>query len=98
VWIGAPGCISPALIRNFAREAGMTPLMDNGSEIIVGAGLLGVVATPAGGPQKVVLPQNYVIEKCITGQKYEVKDGVLTFDLGPGDVFGDVAIFSVKGK
>jgi hypothetical protein len=98
VWVGAPGCVSPALIRNFAREAGMTPMVENGSAVIAGAGLLGVVGTPVGGPQRVVLPRGYEIEKCITGQNYQVKDRVLTFNLGQGDIYGDVAIFSVKGK
>jgi hypothetical protein len=95
IWIGAAGCVSPRLIRNFCREAGMTPIASNGSAVMIGAGLLGVVGTPAGGPQVITLPEKYKIEKCITGHKYTVKGRELNFTLGTGDIYGDVAIFSV---
>ena len=93
VWIGAPGALSPALIRNFAKEAGMTPLLENDNEIMVGAGLLAVVGIK-GGPQQVKLPSGFYITGCLTGHSYQVENGVLKFELGWGDRFGDVAIFT----
>ena len=95
VWIGVPGAVSPALIRNIAKEAGMTPILENDNELIIGSGLLGVVGAK-GGPQVVNLPNNYTIEKCLTGHSYTVENGVLEFKLGWGDVYGDVAIFAVE--
>jgi len=95
VWIGSPGAITPTLVRNLAREAGMTPILENDNELILGAGILAVHGI-TGGPQRIILPKNYIIEKCITGHKYEVKDGILTFTLGWGDYYGDTAIFSVR--
>ena len=99
VWIGSTGALTPTLVRNFAREAGMTPILENDNELMIGAGFLAVMRKTDGGPQKVNLPKNYVIEKCVTGHTYQVKNGILTFDLDwKGDAFGDIAIFSVKGK
>ena len=95
VWSGFPGALSPQFIRNLAKEAGMTPMLESDNQLIVGAGLLGVIGV-TGGTQTVHLPHNYVIEKCVTGHSYSVDNGVLTFDLGIGDVYGDVAIFSLK--
>ena len=95
VWIGFPGALSPQFIRNLAIEAGMTPMLESDNELVVGSGLLGVIGI-TGGTQTVHLPANYKIEKCISGHEYNVENGVLTFDLGYGDMYGDVAIFSLK--
>jgi hypothetical protein len=70
-------------------------MLDNDNELIVGAGLLGVVGVTA-GTQTVHLPENYRIESCISGHSYNVENGILTFNLGYGDTYGDVAIFSLK--
>lgn len=95
VWLGAPGAISPALIRNLAREAGMKPVIESDNLLTIGAGFLAVTGL-TGGPEKVTLPKGYIIERCLTGHAYQVKSGVLTFTLGWGDFYGDVAVFEVK--
>ena len=95
LWIGAPGALSPELIRNMAKEAGMTPMLDNDNEVIIGAGLLGVVGIK-GGQQHLRLPAGCVVKKCLTGHDYEVADNILKFELGWGDFYGDVAIFAVE--
>ena len=97
VWIGFPGAITPQLVRNLAQESGVTPWITNDSELIVGAGLLGVIGITS-GPQEVMLPPNYEIEKCLSGHNYKVKNGKLTFNLGYGDIYGDVAVFAVNEK
>ncbi len=97
VWSGFPGALSPAFVRNLAREAGMTPLLENDNELIIGQGLLAVVGVQ-GGPQEVTLPRGYQIEKCLTGHAYQVRGEVLTFDLLWGDIYGDTAVFAVKGR
>jgi hypothetical protein len=95
VWNGFPGALSPQFIRNLAKEAGMTPMLESDNVLVVGAGLLGVVGI-TGGTQTVHLPNNYQIEKCLSGHNYSVENGILTFDLGYGDMYGDVAVFSLK--
>ena len=97
VWIGSPGAISPALIRNMARQAGMTPMLDNDNEVIIGSGLLGVVGIK-GGPQHLILPAGCVVNKCLTGHSFEVIGNVLKFELGWGDYYGDVAIFTIGSE
>jgi hypothetical protein len=97
VWAGFPGALTPQLIKNVAVEAGMKPWLESDDELIVGGGLLAVSGI-TGGPQIVNLPDNFEIEKCLSGHKYNIKDGKLTFELGSGDVYGDTAIFSVKEK
>jgi hypothetical protein len=95
VWIGFPGALSPQFIRNLAKEAGMTPMLESDNEILIGSGLLGIIGI-AGGTQTVHLPANYKIEKCLSGHDYTVENGILTFDLGYGDYYGDVAVFSIS--
>ena len=95
VWIGFPGALSPQFIRNLAKEAGMTPLLESDNEILIGSGLLGVIGIE-GGTQVVHLPANCKIEKCLSGHSYTIQNGILTFDLGYGDYYGDVAVFSVS--
>jgi hypothetical protein len=97
VWIGFPGAITPQLVRNLARAAGVTPWLDNDNELVVGSGLLGVIGI-TGGAQTVTLPANYEIEKCLSSHSYKVEKNKLTFDLGYGDIYGDTAIFSVREK
>jgi hypothetical protein len=97
VWAGFPGAITPRLVKNLAIEAGMKPWLETDDELIVGGGLLAVGGI-TGGPQTVNLPENFKIEKCLSGHKYNVKDGKLTFELGYGDVYGDTAIFAVSEK
>jgi hypothetical protein len=97
VWAGFPGALTPQLIKNMAVEAGMKPWLETDDELIVGGGLLAVSGI-TGGPQTVNLPDNFEVEKCLSGHKYNIKDGKLMFELGSGDVYGDTAIFSVKEK
>jgi hypothetical protein len=97
VWAGFPGTITAQFVRNLAKDAGMKPWLETDDELIVGGGLLAVSGLN-GGSQTVNLPDNFNVEKCLSGHKYTVKDGKLMFELGYGDVYGDIAIFAVKEK
>ena len=97
VWAGFPGAVTAQFVRNLAIEAGMKPWLETDDELIIGGGILAVGGLN-GGPQAVNLPANFKVEKCLSGHKYDIKDGKLMFELGYGDVYGDTAIFAVSQK
>ncbi len=98
VWIGAPGGLSTQLVRNLAKAGGVHVWAENDSAVYYGAGLLAVIARPKGGLQRIALPENIAIARCLTGQDYTCIDGELTFNLKGANIYGDVAVFAVAGQ
>ncbi len=96
VWIGAPGALSPRLVRNFARAAGLEPLSESDGELIYGAGMLGLAAPPAGGSQELRIPTGMRVTGSLSGHVYTIRDRMLRFDAVPADIYGDVALFALE--
>lgn len=96
VWMGAPGAFTPQLFRNFAKAAGIEPMLENNSSLIYGCGMLGVIGTPAGGPQKLRIPDGAKVVANLTGTEYTQNGNYLEFTLPPADVYGHVALFKIE--
>ena len=69
IFIGQPGSISPELVRNIAKEAGIQPLLESDDLLIAGGGLLSVGALTGNGNRKIYFPEGVKQMKCLTGQK-----------------------------
>ena len=59
VFIGQPGAISPQLLRNFLREAGITPSIENNDIFLCGSGLMGIGASMGTGTRSIRLPAGF---------------------------------------
>jgi len=67
VFIGQPGCITPQLFRNFAREAGIEPVLESDDLFYFGSGLLGIGAAKGDGIRKVRFPKGFSKVEALTG-------------------------------
>jgi hypothetical protein len=57
VFIGQPGAVTPQLLRNFLREAGITPAIESNDIFMCGSGLMGVGAAMGSGTRFIRLPE-----------------------------------------
>lgn len=58
IFIGQPGSVTPVLLRNFAREAGIAPALETGDLFMAGSSLIAVGASTGDGIRKVRKPAN----------------------------------------
>ncbi len=56
VFIGQPGAVTPQLLRNFLREAGITPAIESNDIFLCGSGLMGIGASMGSGTRSICLP------------------------------------------
>ena len=59
VFIGQPGAITPQLLRNFLREAGITPSIESNDIFLCGSGLMGIGAAMGTGTRSIRLPAGF---------------------------------------
>ncbi len=85
VYIGAPCGLTPQLCRNFAIEAGMTPLLDTDDFCGYNAGLLYVSALTA-GKKTIVLPRGTAVERVLTGQPVRIADSSAELEMKIGEL------------
>ena len=69
VFIGQPGCITPQLFRNFAREAKITPSLESDDLFYCGSGLIGIGAAKGDGVRKVRFPAGFNKAESLSGHK-----------------------------
>ena len=77
---GAPGAFSPGFFRELARRKGV-PVWSESDDVVVMAenGLLSVLCE-TGGRKQIKIPAGFSVSKCLTGQKFTVKNSILTID------------------
>lgn len=92
IYIGQPGGLTPRLVKNIAKEAGVEPYLDSDKDISrFGAGLL-TVSAMAGGEKTVSLSKKGKFNiKCLTGQTFNESGNVMKYFQKPYDT----AIFSI---
>jgi len=82
---GAPGAVSPALLRNIARSAGAQVLSGNDNISVIAADGILSVFCDRGGEISVKVPAGLKIVSSLTGKKYSVEADKLTFRAFDGE-------------
>ncbi len=93
VMIAQPGAFTPQMCRNFAREAGFAPLVEEDALVSYGFGVFSLLPLKD-GEKKVTLPENVRVKKVTTGQKIAQNGNTFTVNLKRGEIF--VAIIENK--
>ena len=77
---GAPGAFSPNFFRELARSKGVPVWSENDNVVVMAENGLLSVLCETGGRHQIKIPAGFSVSKCLTGQKFSVKDGILTID------------------
>lgn len=92
IYIGQPGGLTPRLVKNIAKEAGVIPYLDSDKDISrLGAGLLTVSAMDGGEKTISINSGNFKI-KSLTGQTFKKNGNLVRYFQNAYDT----AIFSVS--
>lgn len=69
IFIGQSGAITPQLMRNIAKEAGIRPILESGDLLVTGGSLIAIGASTGNSVRRVQYPEGVKSVKCLTGQK-----------------------------
>ncbi len=90
IFIGQPAAVSPQLIRNIAKSAGIQPVSDGDDLTVRGGGLIVMGGSSRSGIRRIYYPAGVKKLECLTGQKVLLDNGkYLEFDLK----YGECAVF-----
>jgi hypothetical protein len=90
IFIGQPAAVSPQLIRNIAKSAGIQPVSDGDDLTVRGGGLIVMGGSSRSGIRRIYYPAGVKKLECLTGQKILQDNGkYLEFDLK----YGTCAVF-----
>ena len=85
IFVGQGGALSPELVRNAAREAGVH-IWTDGNDPASRAGNLIIVSAASGGKKNIRLKKGMKVKRALTGQLYEVKGNILSCSMKYGEV------------
>ncbi len=86
VMIAQPGAFTPQMCRNFAKEAGFSPLVEEDALVSYGFGVFSLLPLKD-GEKKVTLPENVTVSEVTTGQKIAQNGNTFTVNLKRGEIF-----------
>lgn len=90
--VGAPGSVTPQLLRNACREAGVEPTIESDDFLIAGGGLIVIGASVRDGTRRIRLPPGVRRLECLTGQRVNHSaKGFVEVDLA----CGSAAVFAI---
>ncbi|MBQ7209183.1 MAG: beta-galactosidase [Lentisphaeria bacterium] len=95
IFIGQPGAVSPLLLRNIAKFAGIRPVTEGNDLMVRGGGLIVLGASAGNGVRRVFFPKGVKGLACLTGQKI-IKRGKDFVDVSLK--YGECAVFKHAGE